>query len=574
MDDQQLQNILSYAFNKGKKKGAKILFKLIAPYLPVIGIVLGVTAFLLMLIGAVYSAFPSTGNRNVGILAGANQSQKDIDMYNEYEKLCAKYNIENTWVVNSSPSEPGGKSYESNAEAPLYPGKGVKNVRSMQDAYGNDYKLRLTWGQVHAATLYRAYSLQEKEITSTVMDKVAKDLQPYFYYKSSKEIMVDSKGGREERIVYLLVEAYTIQGHYQYHYRWATQSKGDITVTREELTDIKQILPERWQRLEDWMRKEYKISDNKESLVLARMAVWQASEGFNNKKEWLEWLTKTNGGSNWVTGAMVPVELKPYFEEASQKYNIPWWFLAAVALKESSFNPQAENPKTGCYGIMQVSPDNWLAYARRLGFDVNCDRDNPRAQIIMGAFILYEQGLKNIDWQSANWKEQTLKVLTFYVGFRGLGAEDRCRAEYASVVWGYADQFRNIKAVWPVPGYTEISDYFGMRMHPIKGYDKFHEGIDIAAPTGASVVSVSGGIAYLGNDPKGYGNMVTVKDGFYEYLYGHLSEITAVQGQTVYPGQEIGKVGSTGASTGPHLHFGMYLLDSGHPIDPYQVVSP
>ncbi len=559
---------------KFAKKAGKHLLKLLAPYLPVIGFVFLIFMLLAMLVGAVYSAFPDTtgSNRQVGILASEDVSSQDGDMYREYNKLVDKYNVEDTWLVSTVVSVEGGDNLERSPSNPCYPGGGAEKIGKLADKYGNDYKLRLLWSQVHTSALYRAYSLGEDAIKQTIMDKITKDLRPYFYYKKSQ---VTSSGpeGTEKTIVYLLVEAYTIEGHFQYHYQWKTITyKDGSSVTFEELKDIVQILPNKWQRLEDWISKEYKTTNEAEKSGLARAAVWEASQGFYKKQEWLTWLTSASGAS-WVSGAMVPAELKPYFEEASKEYGIPTWFLEAVALKESSFDPQAENPSTGCYGLMQVSPANWKAYAPRLGFDITRDKDNPRAQVILGAYLLYEQGLKNIDWDSLDWKEQTLPVLTFYGGFRGANAKEDCRNEYASVIWQYCEQFKNAKETWPTPGYTDISSYFGMRVHPIYGTSKFHEGIDIAAPEGASIVSVSGGIAYVTDDGgAGYGLHVIIKDGTHEYLYAHMSQSCVVSGQTVVPGQEIGKVGSTGLSTGPHLHFGVYLLD-GNPIDPLLVVS-
>ncbi|HQA49001.1 MAG TPA: M23 family metallopeptidase, partial [Bacillota bacterium] len=66
----------------------------------------------------------------------------------------------------------------------------------------------------------------------------------------------------------------------------------------------------------------------------------------------------------------------------------------------------------------------------------------------------------------------------------------------------------------------------------------------------------------------GYGNLVVIKDGMYEYYYAHLSAVSVASGQTVRPGSQVGLVGSTGASTGPHLHFGIKPLDCGQWIDP------
>lgn len=194
---------------------------------------------------------------------------------------------------------------------------------------------------------------------------------------------------------------------------------------------------------------------------------------------------------------------------------------------------------------------------------------------MVGAYMLASYGI-NVSWDGNNWKEESLPMLVAYnAGPGNLNNPrmvDYVRRNYAEAVWTHAEKFR-APAIWPTPGYTRITDGYGMRVHPVWGTQRFHAGIDIGAPMGARVVSVSGGIAYPGYD-SGYGNMVTIKDGTYEYIYAHLSEINVTYGQMVTPGQQIGKVGSTGVSTGPHLHFEVRPLDSGLPIDPLLVVSP
>jgi murein DD-endopeptidase MepM/ murein hydrolase activator NlpD len=228
---------------------------------------------------------------------------------------------------------------------------------------------------------------------------------------------------------------------------------------------------------------------------------------------------------------------------------------------------------------MQVSPENWQAYAPKLGFDPARDATNPRAQILVGAYILKGYLPSSVDW-NGNWKEATLKGLTWYAGYRTAGevdraAMERCRREYASKVWPYAETFKSAPAAWPVPGYYEISSPFGWRIHPITGARTFHDGIDIPAPEGTPVVSVSGGIAYATPESQsgGYGNLVVVKDALYEYYYAHLSSFSVVSGAMIKPGDPVGAVGSTGVSTGPHLHFGVKPLDGQQFIDPLSLLK-
>lgn len=109
---------------------------------------------------------------------------------------------------------------------------------------------------------------------------------------------------------------------------------------------------------------------------------------------------------------------------------------------------------------------------------------------------------------------------------------------------------------WPTPGYTTITSQFGYRTHPVTGTYKYHSGTDIAAPTGASILAAaSGTVIMAGYNAGGYGNYVVIDHGGgVTTLYAHASSLCVSTGQFVTQGQLIAKVGSTGMSTGPHLH--------------------
>ncbi len=120
---------------------------------------------------------------------------------------------------------------------------------------------------------------------------------------------------------------------------------------------------------------------------------------------------------------------------------------------------------------------------------------------------------------------------------------------------------------WPAPGYTTITSRYGMRIHPILKVARVHSGTDIAMPTGAYVIAANDGVViHAGYTTTGYGNMVMIDHGGGVCtLYGHGSEIIAQLGQTVKKGDIIMKAGSTGWSTGPHLHFEVRI--NGHSVD-------
>lgn len=118
---------------------------------------------------------------------------------------------------------------------------------------------------------------------------------------------------------------------------------------------------------------------------------------------------------------------------------------------------------------------------------------------------------------------------------------------------------------WPVTG--TITSPFGWRSNPFGGAPEFHQGLDIAAPTGTTVTAAAGGTVIMAQWYGGYGNYILIDHGGgYSTGYGHLSAIYVSTGQSVQRGQAIGAVGSTGQSTGPHLHFEVRI--AGKPVDP------
>lgn len=108
---------------------------------------------------------------------------------------------------------------------------------------------------------------------------------------------------------------------------------------------------------------------------------------------------------------------------------------------------------------------------------------------------------------------------------------------------------------------------FGMRVHPITGERRIHTGLDFPAPTGTPILAVAPGLVEHAGPRGGYGNLVILNHGGgISTYYAHQSAVAVVEGQQVLQGQTIGTVGSTGTSTGPHLHFEVRI--DGEPVDP------
>jgi len=118
--------------------------------------------------------------------------------------------------------------------------------------------------------------------------------------------------------------------------------------------------------------------------------------------------------------------------------------------------------------------------------------------------------------------------------------------------------------------FSRVSSGYGMRFHPISGQRKAHLGVDYAAPTGTPVRTIGDGVVSFAGWQRGYGNVIQIQHKDRQStLYAHLSRIDVTRGQRVNQGDRVGAVGSTGASTGPHLHF--EFRNNNVPQDPLEI---
>ncbi len=265
----------------------------------------------------------------------------------------------------------------------------------------------------------------------------------------------------------------------------------------------------------------------------------------------------------------IPSEFLDIYQEAGAKYGIPWNVLAAIHKRETNFgkttqpgDPERKNmiSSKGAIGPFQFLPSTWAAYGVDGNGDGIADPWGVEDAAHSAARYLRDHGgqsdLEKALWHynHASWYvEDILRISDEYL-------DEESNPSVASA----ASAFQ-----WPVPetGPEHISSGFGYRMHPILKTRRFHDGIDIPAETGKPVIAATGGYVRFAGKLGGYGNTVILEtaDGL-ELMYAHLSSIGVHPGEPVQGGQIIGAVGSTGLSTGPHLH--VTVRKNRVPMDP------
>ena len=186
--------------------------------------------------------------------------------------------------------------------------------------------------------------------------------------------------------------------------------------------------------------------------------------------------------------------------------------------------------------------------------------------------ILYEEEFIKYDKSNKNLG----KILYANLELKSIGSLKLYRFESDNRKIEYFDEngksAKKLLMKTPIDG-ARLSSGFGMRKHPIKGYMKKHQGVDFAAPTGTSIYAAGDGIIEMKQRYKGYGKYIRIRhaNGF-KTAYGHLSKFNKTPSGRVKQGSIIGYVGSTGNSTGPHLHY--EVLKNNIRINPQKLKLP
>lgn len=173
----------------------------------------------------------------------------------------------------------------------------------------------------------------------------------------------------------------------------------------------------------------------------------------------------------------------------------------------------------------------------------------------------YNSEIKNKEAAIAEYEDMIKEQDAAIRELEKIAEEARKRQQAAlaaenSVSGNSAVKYSGGRFSWPAPSYTRISDDYGSRIHPTLGVEKFHNGIDMAAPSGSPILAAADGEVIAADYSATMGNYIMIDHGSGIYtIYMHSSALYVSAGNKVKKGDQIAAVGSTGRSTGPHLHF-------------------
>ena len=282
---------------------------------------------------------------------------------------------------------------------------------------------------------------------------------------------------------------------------------------------------------------------------------------------------------------------KPLILAAASKHNVDPDVLAIMMLVESSGDPNAQSP-AGAVGLMQIMPrtGELIAQERNISDFKTEKLADPETNLDFGAYYLARQvdtfgkdkePTEKVELAAAAYNGGTQSVREYLAGTKPLSEETTRYKTLVAGMWSergaeesttyrtWRERIRERaaqRAASPVSG-AHVTMPYGDATNPFSGKQEKHAGIDLAKEEGTPVVAPWGGKVRNATADGDRGNAVVIDHGNgLETRFHHLGEMNVTPGQTIAKGDKIGTVGSTGKSTGPHVHF--EVRDFGEPIDP------
>jgi len=276
-----------------------------------------------------------------------------------------------------------------------------------------------------------------------------------------------------------------------------------------------------------------------------------------DQRQWQALGITPNGSTGMrmaAADAVQPVEFVPHREVAVEPIVAP----APKAVAAGSPLRIRGRVGDGLYWSLRAagaSPQVAAQYLAALATEIDVGDVTPNASFDMvlapGANLLYA-GLSRVG-------ERELQLVKWNANGR---------SEWIDAASAGQPQQVSTGMTWPVNGH--VTSYFGYRYHPILHFTRFHSGLDIGAAWGSPIIAAADGQVVVAGWTGGYGRAVQIAHGGgISTVYGHMSQVIAQPGSFVHAGQLIGYVGSTGLSTGPHLHY--EVRRNGTPVNPLAV---
>ncbi|BBC35817.1 Glycyl-glycine endopeptidase ALE-1 [Streptomyces graminofaciens] len=296
-----------------------------------------------------------------------------------------------------------------------------------------------------------------------------------------------------------------------------------------------------------------------------------------------------NVGGGLATGE-VPAQYVPWVLKAGAMCEvIKPAVIAAQIEAESGWNPNAKSP-VGAEGLSQFMPGTWTTWGKDDDGNGRISPYDPGDAIMAQgrydcALAEQVQGYKDRGQASGDTLDLALAAYNAGPGavqkYGGIPPYTETQnyvvriksliAKYESVDDPPGELPTGKKMAMPLAGNPPVTSPYGMRLHPTLGVYKLHTGTDFGVPSGTPVLAARDGKVTFAGWSNGYGNRVVVSHGTIDgaeisTTYNHMSAISVSNGQTIKVGQRVGAVGSTGYSTGAHLHF--EVMRNGKYVDP------
>lgn len=305
------------------------------------------------------------------------------------------------------------------------------------------------------------------------------------------------------------------------------------------------------------------------------------------------WLRKI---ARFLQNAAKPVSvfIIPHNGMSSLRFNLPVLFLLAFAVSWTGITIWAGFVAGQHFDYYVTKADNKILRAKMASISQRVDegmaylemtrRTDTQLRKVLGMdpglmekqeAVGGAQGADLADFRhQLNAKAAEIKETALNDSLRNMKDESAKRlSSYTEITLYLTDRHNGARAtpaIWPTEG--SITSPFGYRVAPLESASGYHTGIDIANESGTPVYATADGVVRHSGWAQGYGMCAVIDHGFgYSTLYGHMSEILAKEGEQVKRGRLVGRMGSTGTSTGNHLHYEVWT--SGLPVNPMKFLQ-